>query len=335
MNKKYLVTTVIIGVMILLVACQKEESQKEKYQYTFRLAESHPSDFPTTRADYEFARRVEEESDGRIHIVVYDSNQLGEERSVIEQVQFGGIDFTRVSIGTLAEFATDLNVLQMPYLYKNSDHMWKVLDGKIGDRFLKGVEEDGFYGLAWFEAGARSFYNSKKPIETMDDLKDMRIRVMESSLLLNMVESLGATGVMMPYGDVYEALQLGTIDGAENNYPSYETSNHYEIAKYYTIDEHVRIPEMLIASKKAMEGMSEEDMAMIRRIAKETESYQRRLWEADQAASEQFLTEHGVVINRIDDITPFVEAMQPLYASYGEDYGELIDRIQAIGDEMD
>lgn len=333
MKLRYLILMMIL--VSLLVGCQEEESEQEKYQYTFRLAESHPSDFPTTRADYEFARRVEEESDGRIRIIVYDNNQLGEERSVIEQLQFGGIDFSRVSIGTLSEFATELNVLQLPYLYKNSDHMWAVLDGDIGDRFLESVQEDGFYGLAWYEAGARSFYNSKKPIKTIEDLEGMRIRVMESSLLLRMVQSLGAQGVMMPYGDVYEALQLGMIDGAENNYPSYETSNHYEIAKYYTIDEHVRIPEMLIASKKAMEGMSEEDMELIRRIAKETEAYQRRLWEKDQEASEQYLMEQGVMMNRIDDIAPFIEAMEPLYDSYRQEYGDIMDDIQEIGEGIE
>jgi tripartite ATP-independent transporter DctP family solute receptor len=189
-------------------------------QKVLRLAETHPQDYPTTKGDYEFARLVKERTNGKIVIEVFHSKQLGEEKAVIEQVQLGAIDFTRVSISPVSAFARELDAFQLPYLYRDATHMWKVLDGPIGQEILKKLEAANFVGLGWFEAGSRNFY-TKKPVKTVGDLKGMKIRVQQAPLMVGMVEALGAVATPLSFGEVYSALQTGVIDGAENNWPSY------------------------------------------------------------------------------------------------------------------
>ena len=238
----------IIALALLLILLPSMLFAQAK-PIVLRLAETHPKGYPTEMGDEEFARLVKERSNGRIIVEVYPGSQLGEEKAVIEQVQFGAIDMTRVSISPVAAFVPKLNAFQMPYLYRDSDHMWKVLKGNIGMELLASLEPFGFIGLGWFEAGARSFYNSKKPVYAPSDLKGMKIRVQESELMLGLVRSFGAIPTPMPYGEVYSGLQTGVVDGAENNPPSYYSASHYEVAKYYTLDEHTMVPEIIIGSK--------------------------------------------------------------------------------------
>lgn len=221
---------------------------------------------------------------------------LGAESGVIAQMQYGGIDFARVSLSQLAEYIPELNVLQMPYLYSDSDHMWKVLDGRIGSDFLEKVSKSELIGLSWYDAGARNFYNSKKPITCLEDMAGMRIRVQESEVMVDMVEALGATALPIPYADVYSALERGTVDGAENNWPSYEAMNHYEVAKYYTVDEHNRVPEMQICSKHTWNKLSEDDRQMILECAKESALYERKLWKEREADSKEIALKQGVEV---------------------------------------
>ena len=246
--KKILVSAVLVLTAVFAFAAGNKEQMGDK-PIVLRLGDNHPDGYPTVVGDLEFARLVKERSNGRIVVEVYNNGVLGDQKSVVEQVQFGGIDFVRTSISSLAAFYPDINALQAPYLFRNADHMWKVLNGEIGDYFLNSVKSNGFIGLCWFDAGARSFYNTKKPIYTVADLKGMKIRVQESSLMMGMIQALGAVPTPMPYGDVYSALQTGVIDGAENNWPSYDTASHYEVARYFSIDEHTRVPEMILASK--------------------------------------------------------------------------------------
>ena len=216
-----------------------------------RYAENQPKDYPTTAAARKFADIVKEKTNGRITVEVYDSAQLGDEKSVIEQIQFGSIDMSRVSLSPLSEFAKQLNVLQLPYLYRDGANMWKVLDGKIGQDLLATLDKSGIVGLTWFDAGARNFY-TKNPAKSMKDLAGLKIRVQESSMMMDMVKAVGANPTPMAYGEVYSALQTGVIDGAENNWPSYESTRHFEVAKNYMLDEHNRVPEPMIISKKTM-----------------------------------------------------------------------------------
>ena len=241
-------------------------------------AENQPEDYPTTLGAKYFAELVEERTNGRIRILVQPVGVLGSENKVIKQMQYGGIDFARVSLAQLAEYIPSLNVLQMPYLYTDSEHMWRVLDGEIGDAFLESVSADDVIGLSWYDAGARNFYNSVQPITCLEDLKGMRIRVQESDLAADMVEALGATAIPIAYGDVYAGLEQQVVDGAENNWPSYEAMRHYEVAKYYTVDEHTRVPEMQICSAYTWQKLSPEDREIIAECARESALYEREVW---------------------------------------------------------
>ena len=236
-------------------------------EYVFSYAENQPEDYPTTLGAKYFAELVEERTNGRIRILVQPVGVLGSENKVIKQMQYGGIDFARVSLAQLAEYIPSLNVLQMPYLYTDSDHMWRVLDGEIGDAFLESVSADDVIGLSWYDAGARNFYNSVKPVTCLEDLKGMRIRVQESDLAADMVEALGATAIPIAYGDVYASLEQQVVDGAENNWVSYDQNSHYEVAKYISLDGHTAPPEILVCSKMVFDKLSPEDQQILRGFA--------------------------------------------------------------------
>ena len=209
---------------LILSGCAGVFQGKEKEtepDFVLTYAENQAEDYPTTQGADKFAELVKEKTEGKVEILVNAGGSLGDEKSVIEQLQFGGIDFARVSISTVAEYIPKLNVLQMPYLYTGADHMWKVLEGPIGDDFLNSFDGSGLIALSWYDAGARSFYNSIKPIEKLEDIKGMTIRVQESELMSDTVRALGAVPVPMIYGEVYSGLQTGKVDGAENNWPSF------------------------------------------------------------------------------------------------------------------
>ena len=226
-------TVLILGGCTLGGVSLKGKEKLAEPDFVLTYAENQAEDYPTTQGAYKFAELVKERTGGKVEILV---NAGGDERSVIEQIQFGGIDFARVALSTAAEYIPKLNVLQMPYLYTGADHMWKVLEGPIGDEFLEAFQGSGILALSWYDAGARSFYNAVKPIEKLEDIKGMTIRVQESELMSDTVRALGATPVPMVYGEVYSGIQTGKVDGAENNWPSYESAGHYEVAKYFTVD---------------------------------------------------------------------------------------------------
>lgn len=295
-----------------------------------RLAETHPKGYPTEMGDEEFARLVKERSNGRIVIEVYPGSQLGEEKAVIEQVQFGAIDLTRVSISPLASFVPRLNAFQMPYLYRDPEHMWKVLKGDIGKELLASLEPFGFIGLGWFDGGSRSFYNSKKAVRTPADLKGMKIRVQESELMLDLVRSFGAIPTPMPYGEVYSGLQTGVIDGAENNPPSYYSASHFEVAKFYTLDEHTMVPEIVIGSKISLSRLSEADQNLIRQAAFDAIDYQRTQWNAYVKLSMDKVTSAGCIIIPISDKTEWMKAVDPMYKKQSKEIQDLVARIRAV-----
>ena len=330
---KRIVTLVLILAMVTgaVFAQGQQEAAASDAPIVLRLADNQPEGYPTVIGDLEFARLVEERSNGRIRIEVYHGGQLGDEKSAIEQVQFGGIDFTRVSISPLSNFNPALNALQMPYLYRNSDHMWKVLNGEIGEYFLNSLTESGFVGLSWQDSGARNFYNSVKPIYTVDDLKGMKIRVQESTLMMGMVSALGAVPTPMPYGDVYSALQTKVIEGAENNWPSYDTSSHFEVAKYYSIDEHTRVPEIIIASKITMDKLSKADQELIKQAAKDSTPVQVAAWAAKEKVSEDKVRAAGVQVNYVNDPAEFSARMGSLYEKLLDAEGlEWVKKVQAV-----
>ena len=296
-----------------------------------RLAETHPQDYPTTKGDYEFARLVKERSNGRIVVEVYHSKQLGEERAVIEQVQLGAIDMTRVSISAVSAFVRDLDAFQLPYLYRDAAHMWKVLDGPIGQEILKKHEAFNFVGVGWFESGSRNFY-TKKQVKTVGDLKGMKIRVQQAPLMVGMVEALGAVATPLPYGEVYSALKAGVVDGAENNWPSYLTTSHFEVAKYFIVDEHTRVPEITVGSKKVFDKLSAQDRALILKAMKDAQPYQFKLWVDFEKVAEKTVKEKGSIVTTVSpqEKQKFMDAMKPLYAKQPAEIIAVANKIKAV-----
>ena len=301
--------------------------------FTFRLAETHADDYPTTLGDKEFARLVEEKTDGRIKIEVYAGSVLGEETAVIEQVQMGAIDFTRVSISPLSEFVPALQVLQLPYIYKSGEHMWRVLEGEVGKDILGSLEtsDSDMVGLCWYDGGSRNFYLTS-PVTEMADLKDKKIRVQESEMMMDLVEAVGAIPNPMPFGEVYGALQTGVIDGAENNFPSYLSTGHYEVATHFIADGHTRVPEILVASKDTMDKLSAEDQQAIKDAAWESMDFQKEKWAAkSESAKAEVEAEGCTIVEPSDDVVAeFQEAVSSLYDKYAADEMDTVNKIKAV-----
>lgn len=318
----------LVVVSVLLLTAAAGFAQKT---ITLRLGETHPADYPTTKGDYEFARLVKERSGGRITVEVYHSKQLGEEKAVIEQVQLGAIDFTRVSLSVMAAFVRDLDALQLPYLYRDADHMWKVLTGAIGAELFKKLEPSNFVGMCWFDGGSRNFY-TKKPVKTVADLKGMKIRVQQSPLMVGMVEGLGAVATPLDYGQVYSALQTGVVDGAENNWPSYLTTSHFEVAKYFITDEHTRVPEIMVASKRVFDRLSKEDQELIKKAAWDSMPVQIKLWKDFELVAEKAVKEKGAIITVVtpEEKAKFMAAMQPLYDKQPKEILAVVERVRAV-----
>lgn len=301
-------------------------------EFVFRYAENQAADYPTTMGADKFAELVEERTNGRIKIVVFHSAQLGSETECIKQLQFGGIDFARLSLSQLAEVSESINVLHLPYLYNDEEHMWRVLDGEIGSDFLGSLEERNIIGLSWYNAGARSFYTAV-PVHGVKDLEGLTIRVQESSMMADMVRVLGAIPEPIVYSDVYSALKTGRIDGAENNWPSYESMSHYEVAKYFYLDEHTRVPEMQVMSKAAMDKLSVEHMEIIRQCARESALFEREEWTRREERSETVCRENGVLVTipAPEDLQLMKELCQPLYQKYASGYMDIVDKILQLG----
>lgn len=296
---------------------------------TLRLADIQAKGYPTILGDEEFAKQVEAKTNGRIKVQVFSGAQLGDEKSTIEQVQFGAIDLIRIGTAPLAEFNKQIGVTALPYLFKDKDQMFKVLDGKIGDQLFASLAADSkIVGLAWLDAGARNFYNTKKDVKSPDDLKGLKIRVQESKPMIDMVKALGASPTPMASGEVYSALQTGVIDGAENNWPSYVSFNHYEVAKHYTIDEHTRVPEMIAMSKITWEKISAADQKLVKEAAMAGAAVERAEWLKQSDAAMEKAKAKGNTITILDSNKAFQEKVQPMYTAHPE----WKDTIQAILD---
>ena len=320
---------VLFLLLIALVVFFWTKPAEKVPEYVFSYAENQDEDYPTTLGGQYFANLVEEKTNGRIRILIQHSGERGNESQVISQLKYGGVDFARISISELTNEIKALNVLQLPYLYENSEHMWKVLDGKIGDYFLDVVSGYEMIGLSWYDAGARNFYTKDRQIQKLEDFEGLKIRVQESDMMASMVEYLGGEPVKKPYSEVYSLLEKSEADGAENNWPSYESMEHYEVAGYYTLDEHIRIPELQICSKHTWEKLSEEDQQIILECAKESSIYQRKLWKEQETKSRELAVSAGAEVVHLSTVEKkkFRKAVEPLFERY---CGEHMDLIQEI-----
>ena len=297
---------------------------------TLRSADIHPDGYPTVEAVKHFGSLLTERTKGRLKVQVFHSAQLGQERETIEQTRFGVIDLNRINMGPFNNLIPETFVPALPFIFRSVDHMRKTMDGAIGDQILKSFEPHGLVALAFYDSGARSFYNSKRPITTLADMKGMKVRVIQSDLFIDLVNALGANATPMPPGEVYSALQTGIVDGAENNWPSYESSRHFEAAKFYNVTEHSMVPEVLVFSKKIFDGLSKDEQAMIRKTAKESVPYMRKLWDERETKSRKTAEAGGAQVIAVADKKPWIDAMAPVYAKFADTpkLKELVKRIQ-------
>src|ERR1700730_13449836 len=253
----------------------------------FRAADTQAEDYPTVQALRFMSRVIAERSGGRDQIRVFHSRQLGEEKETIEQTRVGAIDLNRTNVALIGNFVPAMNVLAMPFLFRSIEHLQKVLDGPIGHENLNSFDPYGCVGLAFYDSGARSIYNSVRPIRTLDDMKGLRLRVQQSELMSSMIRALGAEPVELPYGQVITGLATKLIDGAENNWPSFVTTDHYKFAGYYTLTEHTMSPEVLVMSRKAWQSLSKEDQKIFRDAAIKSSQFMRAKWKDLEERSRQ------------------------------------------------
>ncbi len=300
-------------------------------EVTFRSSDTHPDGYPTVEAVKAMGAELEAKTDGRLCIEIFASAQLGEEKDTIEQTQFGVIDMNRVSLGPFNNIIPETQIPSLPYIFRSTEHMHHVMDGPIGQEILDAFAAHDLIGLAFYDGGSRSFYNSEHPINSIADMAGMKFRVMQSDMFVDMVAALGANATPMPYGEVYSSIQTGVIDGAENNWPSYDTSGHFEVAKYYTLDQHLIVPEVLVMSKITWDKLSPEDQEIVRQAARDSVPVMRDLWAAQEKVSEAKLEAAGVQVVTDIDKTPFIEAMVPVYQKYvtTPELQDMVARIQA------
>ncbi|PRY65270.1 tripartite ATP-independent transporter DctP family solute receptor [Vreelandella songnenensis] len=292
----------------------------------------HPDGYPNTVALEAFAEAVAEQTEGRVTPRVYNNAVLGDQSDAIEQTRNGALDFANFNMGPMGPIVRETDVFSLPFLFTDIDHMHTVMDGEIGQRFADALEEKGLVVLSWFDSGSRSIYNTKRPIHTPEDVAGLKIRVMNNDLYVEMMEALGGNATPMAYGEVYQSLTTGVLDGAENNYPSFESSNHYEAAEYYSLTEHLIIPECLCVAKASWEKLSEEDQEIVREEAVKASEMQRELWVESSEESRQIILDHGVEINEVDDKAAFQALMEPMYENFianNPGTGELIEEIRA------
>lgn len=301
-------------------------------QIIIKFSDDLSKNHPFASGDYEFKRLVEEKSEGRIIVEIYPDSSLGDEKTATNKLIDGQIQMQRVNTSSLVNHYEDYKVLSLPYLYKNADHMFRVLDSEIGEEFLNPPTDLNFVGLAWLDTGGRNFYNSKRAISAPSDIEGLTIRVQNTPVMIDLVNILGATAVPMSSGEVYLALKNNEIDGAENSILTYEYTNHYKTAPYLTLDAHTREPELFIINKNFLNSLSPEDREIITQSAKEASLYQRKILKTQKTDSGKFLTDEGVIITSLTDEEKkvFSEKVTPLYEKYAYDRMDLINKIKSI-----
>ncbi|WP_442920410.1 TRAP transporter substrate-binding protein [Marinovum sp. 1_MG-2023] len=289
----------------------------------------HTEGYPNTVAMDKFAELLDEKTGGEISLQMFHGGTLGSQPDGIEQVRLGGLAIGNFNLGPIGPIAPAANVVSLPFIFKNVDHMFRVLESEGGEAIAAGMAEKGLYPLAWYDAGARSFY-SQKPIETPADVIGLKVRVMNNDLFTGMISALGGNPSPMAFSEVYQSLKTGVVDGAENNWPSYESTGHYEVAGYYSLSQHLIIPECLCINADTWAGLSDDMKVAVKEAAQESAVLQRELWKEREAASQTKVMEAGVNFNEIPNKTAFQEAMAPVYEAYLEANPDLRDLVELI-----
>ena len=327
LNRAELSRAGVIFVALLLAICATSAAARE-----FRAADTQTEDYPTVQALRYMGALINERTGGRHELKVFHSRQLGEEKETIEQTRAGAIDLNRTNVALIGNFVPAMNVLAMPFLFRSIEHMQKVLDGPIGNEILNSFEPYGFVGLAFYDSGARSIYNGVRPVKSIADLKGLRIRVQQSELMSQMVRSLGAEPIELPYGQVLTGLATHLIDGAENNWPSFVTTDHYKYAGYLALTEHTMSPEVLVISLKAWRSLSPDDQIIFKEAAQRSSQFMREKWRDLEEQSQHKAEAAGITVIKDIDRKPFEDAMAPIYAKAAQDpaAAALIERIRKV-----
>jgi tripartite ATP-independent transporter DctP family solute receptor len=319
--------------LLLMLGAGYVPSAVAQSNLVLKATDVHPLGYPTVEAVVRMSKKLEVATKGRISIQMYPSMQLGGEKEMIEQAQVGALQIARISVGPMGPIVPELNVFNLPFMFRDNAHMEKVIDGEIGTELLTKLSDHptaGLIGLCWMNAGTRNVYNSKHPVNSVADLKGLKIRMMGNPVFVDTMNSLGGNGISMGFDQLVSALQTGVVDGAENNEPSYATGQHYRHAKYYSMTGHLMIPEILVFSKKAWAALSKEDQDLIMKVAKEAQQEQRGLWYEMEKKSLAQMKDAGAQVNDVADRKPFQAAVKPVWEKYGAQHAALIQRIQDV-----
>ncbi|MFB0516550.1 MAG: TRAP transporter substrate-binding protein [Candidatus Neomarinimicrobiota bacterium] len=316
---------ILIPFLLVLAACAGEQPVR-----VLKLAHVLDATHPVHKGMVYMVKRVAEESGGRMRIDIYPGGQLGQERDLIELLQIGSLAMTKVSTAPLEAFVPEMKIFGIPYVFRDDDHRWKVLNGEIGKRLLVAGEDYFLRGMCYYDAGSRSFYTKDRPVNTPADLQGLKIRVMKSITSVKMIQALGGSATPIPWGELYTSLQQGVVDGAENNPPSFYLSRHYEVCKYYSLDEHTSVPDILLMSTVVWESLSSQEQQWLQKAVEESVEYQKQLWKeaCDEALRE---VQNGGVEIIYPDKTPFRESVREMHASYiGTPIYDLIQQIEQV-----
>jgi tripartite ATP-independent transporter DctP family solute receptor len=313
----------LVLISTIFFKCERISKTKE-----IKLGHALNMSHPVHKAVERMAELVEEKSGGALTIKIYPNAQLGSERESIELLQIGSLGMTKVSTSVMESFAPNFKVFSLPYMFRDKEHYHKVLDGEIGQDLLDQGTKFWLKGLTYYDAGSRSFYTVDKPINEPDDLKGLQIRVQASPTSMSMVSALSGSPTPISWGELYTALQQGVVDGAENNPPSFHTSRHYEVAKYYSLNEHTMVPDVLLISTKVWDRLSEQEQQWVQEAALESVELQRKLWNEAEEEAMRVVEEAGVKVNKPDK-KKFEERVRPIYENY-RDEPEVYQLIQDI-----
>lgn len=309
---------------LVILSCKKDENKNVLY-----LAHTLPQTHPVHKGIVEFQKALDKKSGGSLTIKIFPDGQLGSEREVLELLQIGSVAITKVSAATLSNFVPEYHVLGIPYLFRDKAHQFDVLEGPIGKSILEKGSKFWLRGLCYYDAGSRSFYTSNKAIRTPEDLKGLKIRVMNNQMAINMVNALGGSATPMAYGELYTAIQQGVVDGAENNPPSVVSSNHYEISKYYTLDQHSSVPDVLLIGTKQWEKLSEQEKIWVQEAAYESAQAQKQFWKESVEESMKTIKEAGVEII-IPEKPLFAEKSKSVLEDFKKEHPELAEIVKEI-----
>lgn len=290
----------------------------------------HVEDYPVSIAMDSFMAEVAERTGGEITGKTYHNGVLGSQPDAIEQIRLGVIDFGEFSLGPMGQSIPETNVVSLPFIFPSIPKMYELMDGAVGEAIGEGMIAKGIVPLGWYDAGARSFYNSVRPINTPADVTGLKVRVMSNDLFVSMVESMDGNATPMAFGEVYQSIKTGVVDGAENNPPSYESTNHYEVAQFYSLTEHLIIPECLCMSLKTWEKLTPEQQVILKEAGHKSALLQRELWQAREAASMEKVQAGGTTVNTIADKVPFQTAMAPVYDKFLAENPDLTDLVNLI-----